>query len=139
MATRRIADASTRLTTPVGTPYPAASPIRAAKTVASTAPDESTAGPPESPCRTDPLSAVNRARDGPVPVGIVGEHKRRAADASRHRLQRAVLRVADDRDAHARMGIGEPERRRTETRHGEHGHVVMWVEGKRVRAVADRG
>ena len=58
----------------LGTPKPPLLPSRAAKTVASTSPFASTAGPPELPCRTPPASAVIVALHRPVAVGVLRDH-----------------------------------------------------------------
>ena len=61
----------------------------------------------------------------PAAVRVAAEHVR-AVPPSRAgvRGERPVLRIADERDRHAALRIGDAERPAAEPRHAQHGHVV---------------
>ena len=77
----------------------------------------------------DAAQSRDRAADRAAAVGVVGEDDARLADPAGRRRERAVLRVAEDRDRLALDRIDEPERRRTEAVDPQHGDVVPRVEG----------
>src|SRR5207247_8308609 len=79
------------------------------------------------------------ARDGAAAVGVARQHHRGAADAAGRRLERAVLRVADDRDGGARPRVDEPQRvRHAHVADAQDGDVVVGVVGNDV-GVTDAG
>ena len=104
--------------------------MRAANTIASTWPRSFTAGPPELPWRTRPLSAVT-SRSLPV-----DEHVGGRADPAGARVEGPVLGVAEDRDRVARVRLGERQRRGVQPRHAQHRDVLLAVDDERGRRLA---
>ena len=82
-------------------------------------PAASTVGPPELPCRTSPRTAVIVRATGPWPYASSLSTTRRRAEPAGHDRERAVLRVAEDRDRFAGAGFAQrqrPQRAAADTR-----------------------
>jgi len=109
-------------------PKPLLPSRRDAKTVASTAPFASTAGPPEFPCRTLPRTLVIVRSTGPCPYASRAQDGGRPSDPSGDRGERAVAGKAEDRHRVAGLRVGDRERRGAKARHGQDREVVLAVE-----------
>jgi hypothetical protein len=87
----------------------------------------------------EPAQRREQPADRPAAVGVVGEHRLRAPNATRAHVERPVLGIAEDRAAATgRRFVRQAQARQPQAWHAQHGYVVGRVEGDRTRRQARR-